>query len=340
MSQLPDRKDPPQIVLRRMIEGYRLSQLVYVAAELGLADLLKDGPRNCDDLARATGTRPQILFRLLRALSTLGIFTRLPEDRFELNPLSEFLRSDRPDSLRSWAVFAVGQHYPAWAHLLDSLRNGQIAFDQAFGMNAWDYRKQNPAARRVFDDAIGPHAYITSTAVVGAYDFSQFSRVVDVGGGAGVTLAAILQANPAVRAVLFDLEEAVRSGEDHLKAAGLAERCEFVPGNFLEQVTARGDGYLLSRVLHNWNDAMSAQILQNCRRAMDAGHKLLIVDRVIDADAPTAEAVLGDMSMLVIHEGCERTLAEFQSLLTAAGFAFTRTIPTHTPVQIIEAKAV
>ena len=340
MSEESNREDSPQVVLRRMIEGYRVSQLVYVAAELGLADLLKDGPRHYGELADASGTHPRSLFRLLRALCSVGIFTQLEGDRFELNPAAELLRGDQAGSLRAWSIFTGSQHYAAWGHLLHSVKTGENAFDHAFGTKVWEYRKQNPAARRVFDQAISLRASLVSTAVVDAYDFSQFSRVVDVGGGAGVTLAAILKANPAVRAVLFDLEQAVRAGEEHLKGVGLAERCEFVPGDFMEQVTAEGDGYILSRVLHDWGNGEATHILKNCRAAMKTHQKVLIVERVVDADAPTAETALGDISIMVINGGCERTLAEFQTLLTNAGFEFTRVIPTRSLVQIVEAIAV
>jgi ubiquinone/menaquinone biosynthesis C-methylase UbiE len=326
----------PRAALLKMIDGYRASQLIYVAAELGLADLLKRGPMHYADLAAACAAQPRRLYRLLRAMTSLGIFTRLPGDRFELNPLTELLQKDTPGSVRPWVIFAGRQHIPAWGQLLHSVKTGETGFELVFGMNAWEYREQYPEARRLFQDATSSRNLPAAQAIADAYDFSQFECVVDVGGGKGIVTAAILQANPSVRAVVMDLEVALRGSKEYLESIGLTDRCEFVVGDFLDSVNARGDCLLLSRVIHDWDDEQAVQILTNCRRAMQSGHKLLIVERVLAPDSSDPEGALTDLSMMVVNGGRERTLAEFQSLLSASGFAFTNLVPTKSLVQVVE----
>lgn len=340
MNDKTERPAELQAAMRSMIDGYRVSQLIYAAAESGIADLLKDGPRSGAELARAIGVRSDRLFRLLRAMAAIGIVARLPEDRFELTPLGELLRRDRPGSLRARALLAGSQHYPAWRYLWHAIETGEVAFENAFGIGAWEYRRRNPGASKVFDQALGSNASANADKLLKAFDFSAIRRVVDVGGGNGATLAAILRACPNVRGVLFDLEPAVREGEQSLKAEGLADRCEFVPGSFLEGVAAEGDCFILSRVLHNWNDSLAALILANCRAAMEVGQTLLVVGRFLDETAPTAEMAIGDLSMMVVHDGRERTLDELRVLLTDAGFEFKRAVPAEGALQIVLAQAV
>ena len=334
-----NEESSPSAALIKMIDGYRASQLLYVAAELGLADLLKDGPMHYADLAAACGAQPRRLYRVLRAMTSLGIFTRLPGDRVELNALTKLLQKDTPGSLRAWAIFAGQQHMPSWGQLLHSVKTGETGFERVFGMNAWEYREKYPEARRVFQSATSSRNLPTAQAIAAAYDFSQFQRVVDIGGGKGIVTAAILQAHPSVRAVVIDLEVALRGAKEYLQSLGLSDRCEFVVGDFLDSVSARGDCFLLSRVLHDWDDEQALQILANCRRAMQPGHKILIVDRVLEPEGPDPEGALADLSMMVVNGGRERTLAEFQMLLSSAGFAYTNLIPTHSLVQIVQAVA-
>ncbi|MCL4395382.1 MAG: acetylserotonin O-methyltransferase [Chloroflexi bacterium] len=332
--------ETPQEVMRQIAAGYQLSQMVYVAAELGLADRMKDGPVRTADLANTTGAHPDRLGRLLRGLAAAGIFTRLDGDRYALNPLAETLLHDSPGSLRARVIFTISQHYPAWSQLLHCVKTGETGFERQFGMSAWEYRAQNDAARKVFDAATRPRGDAIARAVVAAFDWEPFGLVVDVGGGQGALIAAVLQAYPATRGVLFDLPGAVEAGLERLRSMGLDSRCQVVAGSFMEEVPAGGDAYILSRVLHDWDDREAARILENCRRASAAGARLLIVERVLDPADPTLESVLADMSMMVVDGGRERTLTEFQDLLVRTGYEFTGVEPAGALSQMITATAV
>ncbi len=340
MNNPSQSTDSPRAALMQLVNAYRLSQLVYVAAELNLADLLQEGPKHYEELGRACGADPRALSRLLRALTSAGVFTRLEGDRFELNALAENLRRDAPGSLRAWAIFTGQQLYPDWSDLLLSVKTGQNAFVQRNGMSAWEYRKQHPAFGQAFDEAMSAIIRDTAAAVVNAFDFSQFNRIVDVAGGQGVMLATILKAHPAVRGVLFDQEAVVQRAPDLLKREGIFDRCEIVGGSFFEQVPDGGELYILSHILHDWDDTESVQILKTCRRAMQHNKTLLIIERVIEPDKPMVEAALSDLNMLVRLGGRERTRAEFETLLRDAGFEFSTQIPTRSPNRIVEAKAV
>lgn len=329
----------PWAALMSMMMGYRLTQLIYVAAQLNIADLLKDGPRHYRELADATRVDPVSLYRCLRALASAGVFAELDGERFELNPLSELLCDNGSASLRAFAVHSGQQAYPNWENLLLTVRTGQNAFQQLYGMSAWEYREQHPDLRQVFDAAMGDLISYTAAAVVQAYDFSRFQRVVDVGGGRGVLLAKILEANPRLRGVLFDQPQVISPGNTALEAAGLLSRCELVSGSFFETIPSGGDLYTLSHIIHDWDDDEAVQILQGCHRAMGEGNTLLLIERVIDPTQPRLQETLSDVQMLVAQEGCERTRAEYERLLGSAGFQVSRIIPTSAPDSIVEARA-
>lgn len=330
----------PRESLRQSIDAYQLSQCLYVAAKLGIADLLKDGPRHYEELATMSGTHPNALFRLLRALASAGVFNRLPNEQFALNEVSKYLCSEAPGSLRAWAILAGEQPYPAWSHLLHSVQTGEIAFDHLYAMSIWQYRAQNPEANRVFNDAMREVVRASTIAIVEAYDFSRFDRIVDVGGGQGGLLVAILRANPSARGVLFDLARVILGAQEPLKEAGILARCEIVAGDFLEGIPSGGDAYLFKDVILNWDDTQAVRILENCRQAMKANRTLLIVERIIASNTPTLEAAMADMRMMVTTGGGARTQEEFQVLLRGAGFELTKVIPTRSPYQIIEGKSV
>lgn len=326
--------------LRQSIDAYQLSQCLYVAAKLGIADLLKDGPKHYVELAKASGVHANALFRLLRALACAGVFNRLPNERFALNQVSEYLCADVPGSLRAWAILAGEQPYPAWSHLLHSVQTGETAFDHLFGMSAWQYHAQNPSAAEVFNEAMSEGVRASTAAIVQAYDFSMFDRIVDVGGGQGALLFNILKANPSVRGILFDLEPVVQSARESLKSSEISERCETIAGSFLERVPDGGDAYILKDVILNWNDDKVTMILRGCRQAMKENQTLLIVERVIASDLPTLEAALVDMRMMVMTGGWGRSPEELQALLEGAGFEMTKVITTRSIYKIIEGKSV
>lgn len=329
--------DAPPDVIRRLLSGYWIAQAVSVAAQLGLADLVKNGPRAVPDLAKATGTHTRSLHRLLRTLASEGVFAEDAQGRFGLTPLAECLRSDRPGSQYSVALMMGDEHYRAWADLLYSVQTGRPAFDRIFGQPIFNYLAANPRAARVFDDAMtGIHG--TETAdMLDAYDFAGVATLADIGGGNGSTLAATLQRYPNLHGILFDRPDVVERAKANLEAAGVAGRCTAVGGNFFEAVPSGGDVYLMRHIIHDWDDEQSLAILRNCRKVVPAAGKLLLVEAVIPPGNEPFFGKLLDLNMLVIPGGLERTEAEYRELFTAAGFRLSRIVPTRSWVSVIEA---
>jgi hypothetical protein len=298
--------------LRQLINGYQVSQAIYVAATLGIADLLADGARLSDELAVSTDTHAPSLYRLLRALAGIGLLHEGEDRRFSLTPLGEPLRSDAPQPLGGWAAF-IGRehHWNAWGHLLHSVRTGENAMRHVLGESVWDYRAARPEEAELFDRAMTDLTRTSNRALV-AYDFGRFRVVVDVGGGRGALLTAILDANPDVRGVLFDQPHVV-AGVD------LGERCEIVAGSFFDAVPSGGDAYVLKAIVHDWEDEEALQILRVCRAAMSDDATLLVIE--VELGAPNEpEGKLSDLNMLVGPGGRERTRKEYAELFAAAGF--------------------
>lgn len=333
---------PPAAALIQLVDGYWASQAVHAAAALGVADHLAGGPQESAVVARAAGADPDAVHRLLRALATLGVVTEGGDARFALTPLGDCLRSDRADSLRPFVLFRCGYEYPAWGSLLHSVRTGDPAFDHVFGATMWDYLAAHPDASAVTNAAMAAFAPETAAAVTDAYDFGTAGTVVDVGGGNGTLLAAILQACPGVRGIVFDQPHVVAEVEAVLRAAGVAERCATAGGDFFSMVPEGADIYLMKWILHDWSDADAVRILRRCREAMHAESRLLIVEAVLPERAePGAEQqsfALDDLTMLVMTQrGRERTAGAWRALLDAASFSPPRIIPTAATLSILEA---
>jgi SAM-dependent methyltransferase len=326
----------PADVLLEIVRGYRQGQALAVAATLGIADLLADGPRLVDELAEATGTHAPSLLRLLRALASIGVFAEGDGQRFQLTPLAEPLRSDAPRSVRSSLRF-LGDSvlFVPWGQLLHSVRTGGPAFDHVFGTGMYAYLAQHPAAAEVFN--AGMSGQPRHEAVLEAYDFGGARVVVDVGGGNGRLIAAILSAHPAQRGILCDLPEVVAEARQRLEREGLADRCQVVGGSFLDWVPVGGDLYLLSDVLHNWDDDRAVTILANCRKAMAEEGRLVIVQQVLPPGNDDVFGRFADLNMLILLGGRERTADDFRQLLALAGFTLTRIIGTRVPYSIVEA---
>ncbi len=322
-----------------MIDSYQVSQAISVAATLGIADLLSEASRSTDELASITGAHPPSLRRLLRALTTVGVFTEETDGRFALTPLAELLRTDRHGALRDSAVQS-GQAYmwAAWGHLMHSVMTGGSAFQHVHGMSAWEYRKHHQAAGERFDDAMTASAQEVAASILAAYSFADVGRVVDVGGGQGASIAAILVAHPALRGVLFDQRHVVNGAHRLLRDAGVSDRCEVEAGDFFEAIPEGGNVYILKGILHDWNDADAVQILRTCRNAMDAQAKLILVEQVIPRDHIAERFTLFmDLHMLTIHGASERTSDDFAELLAWAGFRLMRILPTQTSLNLLEA---
>ena len=326
---MPTERQATTDAMLQMIAGFRASRVIHVAARLRLADALHDGPRDAATLAGATATHGPSLERLLHALAALGLVEEMSEGRYALTPLGATLDSRTPGSLRAWAELALGgEHYASWGELEHSVRHGEVAFDHRFGMSVWQYRRQDEARGRLFDDAMAALAGAFDRELIASVAFADVQTLVDVGGGNGSLLFALLERHPAMRGVLFDLPHIVVGPKARIAAAGLASRCDVVAGDVFESVPAGADGYLLSRVLHDWDDARAGAVLESCRRAIAPGGKLLVIERLLperfDASRAAQTAALGDLAMMVMTGGRERTVEEFESLFRLAGFRFRR----------------
>lgn len=328
---------PPHYMLLQMITGYWVTQALYVVAKLGVPDVLADGARPVEEVAEITGSQPDLLRRLLRALSSIGVFTEAQPGAYALTPLAAMLRSDIPNSMRPQAIMHGEEHYRAWADALHNVQTGETAFEKQFGKTYFGYLAESPEADRVFNEAQAGYTKEVAGAVVDAYDFSSAETVVDVGAGYGPLLTTVLRRNPKLHGILFDQSHVAAAAADLLRSAGVADRCRVEGGDFFVSVPAGGDVYILSLLLHDWNDERSATILQNCRRAMVPHGKLLIVELVLpDGEAPFFGKWL-DLHMAVLLGARERTATDFQALLSATGFKLKRILPTVTGMSIVEA---
>jgi hypothetical protein len=328
----------PSTDLLEKITGYWVSQAVYVAAKLGVADRLGTAPRPVAQLATEVAAQPEALYRLMRALASVGIFAETEPQHFALTPLAQQLRADHPTSLRAVALLCGDLQYQAWGDLLHSARTGACAYEHQTGIPFFDHLKREPEAARTFTAAMTSFLQSIPRSVIEVYDFSRFRKVVDVGGAQGTLIAAVLDANPALSGVLFDLPHVVAQARPAIEAANLSGRCALVGGDFFESVPSGGDLYILSTIIHDWDDERSVRILENCRAAMAPGARLLLVEMVIE---PGNEPFFGkwlDLHMLVMHGGRDRTRAEYERLLERAGFRLQQVIPTGFLRSVLEAQ--
>jgi hypothetical protein len=312
------------------------SQAIYVAAKLGIADLLKDGAKNITELSRITGVDSKSLYRLLRALASIGIFAEKDNGYFELTPMASALRSDVPMSLRPYIILLGDKSWWAsWGNLLHSVKTGEAAFDHLFGVGYTEYLEKNPDLAQIFNETMTSVSQAHNHAIIASYDFSGFTKIIDVGGGHGSLLSAILQANSSLKGVLFDLPHVVNS-IDQLDTE-IIERYEIVGGDFFEQIPAGGDAYLLKQIIHDWSDEASIKILKNCHQAMNENGQVLVIDAIIEPGNTPSVTKFFDLHMLVTAPGGkERTESEFRSLFKEAGFEVSRITPTSSTFFIIE----
>jgi SAM-dependent methyltransferase len=330
-----DNPSPP--ALFEMATAYWLSQAIYVAAKLGIADLLKGGPQSCVELATSTGSDAPSLFRLMRALSSVGIFAHLGRDRFALSRLAESLQTGVHGSLRAMVITIGEIHYQACGNLLHSVQTGSPAFNSVFGASLFDYLQQNVDAADAFNQGMANVSSMLAYAVLMAYDFAEISSIVDVGGGQGQLLEKILQFTPDITGTVFDTASTIERAKQGLGNDASSRRCSYITGDFFTSVPQGADAYLLCGVIHDWDDRRALTILRNCRRAMPRKGGVIIVDMVVpDTDAMSFSKLL-DLNMLAMNGGQERTKDEFRALLDAADYKLTRIIPTIAPQSIIEA---
>jgi len=318
--------------LSHLMSGYWYTQAIHVAARLKLADLLKDGPKTAGELAQAAVTQARPLYRLLRALASVGIFAEDEQHRFSLTPMAECLRSDRPGSQWSMAILRGGLQYEAWGQLLHSVQTGQSAFEKLHRTPLFEYFSENPEQGKLFDAAMtGVHGRETA-AMLDAYDFSGIGTLADIGGGNGSVITAVLTKYPAI----FDMPAVVARARSNIEAAGLADRCRVVVGNFFESVPPGANAYLMRHIIHDWDDDQSLTILRHCRKAMGNQGKLLVVEGVVPPGNEPSVSKFFDLAMMVLPGGMERTEEEYRQLYHLAGFRLTRIVPTKTWISVIE----
>ena len=333
----PNQAMPPQLAVLQMASGYWVSQSIYVAAKLGIADLLKDSPKSCDELATATGTNAPSLYRVLRALASLGVFAETELNHFTLTPLAACLQSDVPDSFRAFVILLGEEHYRVWGDLLHGVQTGGRPFEHIYGMNLFEYLAQNPESAKIFDESMTNFSVFESAAIAASYDFSSIQTLVDVAGGQGHLIASILKSNPTLKGVLFEQPHVIERAKRFLEAEGVLERCQLAAGNFFESVPEGGDAYILKYIIHDWDDERAIAILKQCHKVMPDNGKLLVAEQVIPPGNEPFMGKLLDLNMLVMTPGGrERTEAEYRALFEKAGFKLTRIVSTQEDVSIIE----
>jgi hypothetical protein len=328
------------MLLFQMATGFYLSRALFVAAELGIADLLAGGARRFDDLAAATQTHGPSLNRVLRLLASAGVFSAEADGHFALTPLGECLRTGVPGGVRAAVLLFGGGAQNAWADLMYCVQTGEPSFRRSGETDPFARMQQNPKDAANFDEAMADFTKLVAVAVAAAYDFTPFRTLVDVGGGNGTLLIGLLGANPHLRGVVFDRPDVVERAGPRLAEAGLSARCDAVGGDFFASVPPGGDAYLLKHVIHDWNDERATAILARCREAMAPSAKLLLIEGVyparIDQSSASRGAAANDVNMLVCTGGRQRSESEFRSLFGAAGFTLTRIIPTAAMAYVIE----
>jgi O-methyltransferase domain/Dimerisation domain len=326
---------PAQMVL--LLGGFRISQALYAAAALGVADHLVAGPAPAEVLAGHTGAQAPSLHRLLRTLASVGVFTEPEPGVFALTPLGQTLTSSQPGSMRDLAIMFMETHYAPFADLIHTIRTGQAAAEKFYGQPFFTWLSHHPEQASRFTGAMANQTSGFKTAAIAALPLDGAGTIVDVGGADGTVLAAILAAHPHLRGVLFDLPHIVADAPQILASHGVEDRADCVGGDFLESVPAGGDAYLLSLVLHDWPDQQAQRILASIAAAGGRGARLLIIEFVVPAGDTPHMSKISDLNMLAMMGGKERTESEWHEFLTAAGLTGIEIHPTSTPFSVIQA---
>ncbi len=331
---------PPAAYLRQLIGDTGFVYSILLAAQLGIADLLKNGPLSIADLAQASGTHSRSLYRILRALASRSIFSEDTDGCFSLTALADPLRSDAPDSVRTFALFTGSEaNLQTWAHLAYTVHTGKPAFEHIYGKGWFDYLEEQPEMAQIFNDMMTGGTISDAAAIIEAHDFSVYRKIVDVGGGHGALLAHMLEQSSQSFGVLFDAPAVIAGASGALDDFVTRGRAEKVPGDFFETVPDGGDAYVLKYIIHDWDDERAIRILKNCRQAMAENGRVLLVELVVPAGNAPSPAKMLDLMMLLYFHSRERTEAEYRDLLKQAGLKLIKTTPTASPFSIIEAEA-
>jgi ubiquinone/menaquinone biosynthesis C-methylase UbiE len=336
---MSDKQPTPRQKLIGMITSYWTSQAIHVAAKLKLADLVKDGPKTAADLAKTTKTHPQALYRLLRALASVEIFSEDEQGRFGLTPIAECLL-DKPGSQWAVAMMMGDEHFRSWGDLLYSVQTGKPAFDHVFGKPVFDYLSEHAEQAKIFDAAMTGFHGPETQAMIDAYDYAGVNTLVDIGGGNGTVLSAVLGKNPAMKGILYDLPDVIERAKKNLADAGLAARCQTIAGSFFESAPPGGDAYQMRHIIHDWTDEQCHTILGHIRKVIPKTGRLLVIEMVIKPRNEFQPAKWLDLNMLVLPGGRERTEAEYRDMYARAGFRLERVVPTPTEVSVIEGRPV
>lgn len=337
-NQIGSEESTPMILFQMMTASW-ISQAIYVAACIGIADLLKDSTKSIDELAKATNSHGPNLYRLLRALASVGIFIEVEPQQFALTPIAEHLRSDTSASLRAMAMMLGDQwHWRCWGDIVNIVINNQPAIQHLYKVNnTFEYFAQNPQSGDIFNNAMTNWCKNSHTAVVDTYDFSSIRKIVDVAGGHGTLITSILAANPQMHGILFDLNEVIDGANELLKKQGIADRCVTFAGDFFQSIPSGADAYILSHIMHDWKDDDCIKILRNIRKGIVKNGKLLVIEAIIPPGNQPHLSKLLDLEMLVMYPaGRERTITEYKQLYDAAGFRLTNVTTTNTSVSLIE----
>jgi|SRR5438105_1937032 len=325
----------PVIDLMRLISGFQVSQAISVIAELGIADVLKNDALHIDAIAHATQCHPRSLYRLLHMLASAGVLEELPEQRFKLTLLGECLRSDSSSKRSAWARLA-GRPYvwQSWGGMMHSVKTGESSFSHLHGANLWEWRSKKRGETEIFDAAMSELSGAAGKAIASSYDFSAFNVIVDVGGGQGALLAAVLTQHKNAKGILFDLPHVVVKAQDVLRAAGVADRCEVLGGNVFKAVPEGGDAYLIKSVLMDEDNDQAIAILRACRSAVRQSGKVVVVEHLLTPpNGP--EINYSDMTMMIMTGGRERTREEFSELFSVAGFQLEQVVVTKSPFTLM-----
>jgi hypothetical protein len=328
---------PAHVGILQIINGAHVAGAVSCLAQLGIPDLVEAGPKSADELAQQIGADPEALYRLMRATASVGVLSEGRGGKFSQTPMSAVLRSDATPTLRSFAMMAGREwHGRGWSHLEHCVRTGKQALSDIYGAHIFEFLKQHPAEGQIFNDAMTELSMIDGPAVAEAYNFEGIGSIVDVGGGHGLLLATILKKNPHLRGTLYEMPHVVESAANGpLKP--VMDRCTLAGGDMFSSVPAGADAYIMKHIIHDWPDDVCVQLLKACRKGVNSGGILLVVDSVIKPGNDFSPAKFLDLQMLIFPSGCERTEKQFRELLASAGWRLTRIIPTAASDSIVEA---
>jgi len=334
---------PPEAAAFQLVTqigtGHFVAAALQVAVRLGIPDRLAGGPRSAEDLAGQAGVQADPLYRVLRALASVGVFEEREGRRFALNLPGQMLRAGVPGSARDMALWITSPfHFRTYAELMHSVKTGQPAAEKVAGMPVFQYLTRDRDLSEIFNNAMSGFSEVAVAAALEAYDFGDARVVVDVAGGHGAVLGAILARNPKLTGVLFDLEHVVAGAPPRLEAMGVKDRVRVEHGDFFQSVPAGGDLYVMKHIIHDWDDERAARILSRIKEAMAAGGRVVLLESVIPAGSAPDFGKIIDLEMMVMPGGRERTEAEFRALFERAGFALTRIVPTRSPLSVIEAR--